>query len=193
MTSSATQDFLSEILAGNQISAGKLEYFRARLRGRVHQSLLKLFGKAEKAARLTRRQWAARVHRKPEQITRWLSYPGNPTVDTLSDLFIGLGYEVERLVLIDLATGNRVELPEASKLPVASTQPLADESSDKSKVVPLRKPSIQDKHASSALTPLMGGELGLAERSQILTSQQSQFSQHAATERKPKRAMEGYA
>jgi hypothetical protein len=172
MTSSATHDFLAEILAGKKIPAGKLEYFRARLRGRVHQALLNLFGKAEKGVRLTRRQWAERVQRKPEQITRWLSYPGNPTVDTLSDLFVGLGYEVERLVLVDLATGTKVELPEAPKLSGVSTRALAEELSTKNKVVQFPKPAAQEKRASSARTQVFGGDLGLAERSRSVTTRQ---------------------
>jgi hypothetical protein len=113
MTSSATQDFLSEIRGGQVIPTGKLGYFRTRLAGRVHQVLLKVFGKLEREQNLTRRELAKRIHRKPEQITRWLSYPSNLTLDTASDLFIGLGYEIEQIILVDVSTGQKLVLPQA--------------------------------------------------------------------------------
>jgi hypothetical protein len=114
MTTSQMQSFLSEVVDGRRsVPVGKLAYFRARLAGRVHQALLGLFARQEKERKLSRGELANRIHRKPEQITRWLSYPNNLTLDTASDLFIGLGYEIDQVVLRDVSTGMRVVLPES--------------------------------------------------------------------------------
>ncbi len=111
MTSSATQDYLSEVLSGSRIPANKLAYFQTRLSGNIHQAILKTFGLLERQGDFTRRDLASRIGRKPEQITRWLSYPGNLTLGTVSDIFIGMGYELESVTLVDLATSKRVQFP----------------------------------------------------------------------------------
>lgn len=95
MTTSATQYFLSEIVEGKTVPGSKLAYFQARLNSRVHQVLLKLFRRLEEEQDFTRRELASRIGRKPEQITRWLSYPGNLTLDTISDLLVGMGCELD--------------------------------------------------------------------------------------------------
>jgi hypothetical protein len=112
MTTSATQEFLSEIIAGKRIPSGKLGYFEARLTGLVHQAMLKIFGKLERQKGFTRRDLAHRIGRKPEQITRWFSYPGNLTLETVSDIFVGTGYELESIVLTNLTTSEKITFPE---------------------------------------------------------------------------------
>jgi hypothetical protein len=112
MTSSATQDFLSDVLSADRIPAGKLAYFQTRLAGNIHQAMLKLFGRLEHLGTFTRRELARRIGRKPEQITRWFSYPGNLTLATVSDIFLGMGYELESITLTDLATGRRIQCPD---------------------------------------------------------------------------------
>lgn len=112
MTSSATQDFLSDVISGERIPPGKLAYFQTRLAANVHQAMLKLFGRLERDGSFTRRELAQRISRKPEQITRWFSYPGNLTLGTVSDIFVGMGYELEAITLVDLATGKRIQCPD---------------------------------------------------------------------------------
>lgn len=112
MTSSATQDFLSEVLSGGRIPGGKLAYFQTRLASNVHQAMLKVFSGLEREGNFTRRELANRIGRKPEQITRWFSYPGNLTLGTVSDIFVGMGYEFESIALVDLATGKRIQCPD---------------------------------------------------------------------------------
>lgn len=111
MTSSARQDFLSDVLSKEAIPPGKLTYFQTRLASIVHQAMLTVFGRLESQKSFMRRDLALRIGRKPEQITRWLSYPGNLTLSTVSDIFAGMGYEVESVTLKDLATGTRLQCP----------------------------------------------------------------------------------
>jgi len=100
MTTSQTP-FLTEILEGEVIPLGKLAYFRERLRNRLHQLVIREFARQEDIHRLTRAELARRIGRAPEQITRWLGAPGNWTLDTVSDLMLGMGtepgFEIERL------------------------------------------------------------------------------------------------
>jgi hypothetical protein len=112
MTSSATLGFLSEVLGGGRIPDGKLAYFQTRLAANFHQAMLKAFGDLERQGDFTRRELAQRIGRKPEQITRWFSYPGNLTLGTASDIFVGMGYELESITLVNLATGKRMQCPD---------------------------------------------------------------------------------
>jgi hypothetical protein len=81
-------------LTGDVLSAGDLAYFRARQSNRVYESVFKAFVGAE----ITKADLARRLKKKPEQITRWLSGPGNWTLDTVSDLLLALGSEMTFVV-----------------------------------------------------------------------------------------------
>lgn len=105
------QDFLREIIRGEPIPDGKLAYFGASLCNLFHQAMLSRFGEAEKNG-LTKRELARRIGKKPEQITRWLSYPGNLTLDTIAAIFVGMGIEVEKLELLNLIGGGRCKFPQ---------------------------------------------------------------------------------
>jgi hypothetical protein len=76
-----------------QLSIGMLAYFRGRLSNRIHELVLSEFLNQERVGKITRAQLARRVRRKPEQLSRWLGTPGNWTLDTLSDLLLGMGLE----------------------------------------------------------------------------------------------------
>lgn len=71
------------------LSAGTRAYFQERLRGRLYDLVIDQVEKYS-ARGGTRAGLAKRVGKRPEQITRWLSGPGNLTLDTLSDLLLGL-------------------------------------------------------------------------------------------------------
>lgn len=76
----------------SQLSRKQVGYYRARLRSRVHQLVLGQYRKLEEKG-LTRAELARRLHKRPEVITRLLGAPGNWTLDTISDLLLGMGYE----------------------------------------------------------------------------------------------------
>lgn len=75
------------------LSDGMLAYFRARLSNRIHEIVLTEFVARESEGCINRAELARRIRRKPEQITRWLGSPGNWTLDTVSDLLLGMGLE----------------------------------------------------------------------------------------------------
>jgi plasmid maintenance system antidote protein VapI len=96
MDTSQKPSFLTEILEGKPIPIGKIEYFRARLRSRLHQLILEEFLHHED---LTQKDLAHRIGKRADQVNRWLGAPGNWTLDTVSDLLIGMGAEVDFYVV----------------------------------------------------------------------------------------------
>jgi hypothetical protein len=95
MTTSHERSFLTEILEGKLIPDGKLEYFRARLQSRFHQIVLAEFLRQEDALGLTQAELARRIGRGADQVNRWLGAPGNWTLQTVSDLLLGMASEPE--------------------------------------------------------------------------------------------------
>lgn len=78
---------------GTAISVAMLAYFRGRLGNKIHELVLAEFAAQEREGKTSRAKLARKIRRKPEQITRWLGSPGNWTLDTLSDLLLGMGLE----------------------------------------------------------------------------------------------------
>lgn len=75
-------------------SEGTLSYFRQRLKNRLHSMILEEFSHLEDAGKLSRGGLAKRMRKRPEQVTRILAAPGNWTLDTVSDLLLGMGCEL---------------------------------------------------------------------------------------------------
>jgi hypothetical protein len=90
MSTSNAKQFLSEILNGEPIPKSKLAFFQERFRDHLYELVLAEFLKREAAGTLTRAKLAAVIHRKPEQITRWLGAPGNWELETVSDLLLAV-------------------------------------------------------------------------------------------------------
>lgn len=72
-----------------------LFYHRERNRHKAHSALLGLFKHVAETFGLKKADLAARIRKDPAQIARIFSGQRNLTLDTLSDLFLGMGYEVE--------------------------------------------------------------------------------------------------
>jgi hypothetical protein len=88
----------SEILSGAPLSEGTRAYFQDRLRTRLYDLIIKELETYKTRGR-TQAQLAIRVGKRPDQISRWLSGPGNWTLDTVSDLLLGIsGAELKMVV-----------------------------------------------------------------------------------------------
>jgi hypothetical protein len=105
MSTSRTTPLLFEIERGERIPLSKLVYFRQRFRDNLYDLVLSQFLEQEKRG-LTKAEVARRIGRKPEQVTRWLSAPGNWTSDTASDLLLGISKSEPIVTLSSLE--NRV-------------------------------------------------------------------------------------
>ena len=94
MPNTSQTSFLSNLLGPDPIAPHKVAYFRARLSNRLHDLVLRQFASLEAEGKINRSLLARRIGRKPEQITRWFGSPGNWTLETLSDLLLGMGLEL---------------------------------------------------------------------------------------------------
>jgi hypothetical protein len=92
MTTSPTQSLFKEILSDKPISVGILSYFRTRFRLTLHSLILDGFLEQK---HLTKAKLARRIGRKPEAVNRLLANPGNWTLDTVSDLLLAIGAELQ--------------------------------------------------------------------------------------------------
>jgi len=93
MSTSKTTSFLSEIAERKPIPSHKLAYFQARLRHNLYDFIISRFQEMEKTEDLTKAELARRIGCEPALITRRLGAPGNWTLDTVSDLLIGIAGE----------------------------------------------------------------------------------------------------
>jgi hypothetical protein len=117
MTTFRTQ-LLNEVAAGHDgpaISESKLVYLRERLRARFFDFLVDRFV-SEQTNGLTKAKLARRIRKSPEVINRWLGAPSNLTLDSISDLMVGIcaeELEVEGSSLLNRAQKNYVHLDDA--------------------------------------------------------------------------------
>jgi hypothetical protein len=77
---------------GPPIPLGKRAYFQERLRIRIFNFLLEKFAKAQSGG-LNKTLLAKRIGKTPDVVNRWLGQPSNLTIDTISDLLLGIAAE----------------------------------------------------------------------------------------------------
>lgn len=77
----------------------EIAYYRQRLRNRVFAALAQFFAAEAERRGLTKRDIAQWLRRDPALITRWLSAPGNLTLDTISDLLLALDAEMDPAIV----------------------------------------------------------------------------------------------
>jgi hypothetical protein len=77
-------------------------YFRQRYKNAVFAKLQSFFCEEAEKNGITKATIATRLNRDPAQITRWLSSPGNLTLDTFSDLLFAMEAEAEPPVIVKL-------------------------------------------------------------------------------------------
>jgi transcriptional regulator with XRE-family HTH domain len=83
-----------------KISDEDISYFRERNRNRVYAAVTGVFLRLVEKESLTKREIAFRLGKEPSQITRWLSGPSNWTLDTISDLLLAMGAELEHSAVL---------------------------------------------------------------------------------------------
>jgi DNA-binding phage protein len=88
----STSQISSTSNARGPIPTSVLSYFRAKLQDDLYSLIVReLLNLKDK---LTRTEIARRIQKRPEQITRWLSSPGNWTLETVSDLCLAMDAEL---------------------------------------------------------------------------------------------------
>ena len=70
-------------------------YYRQRSKNRLFEAITAFFAEEAERRGITKRDIAECLRRDPAQITRWLTNPSNLTADTISDLLLSLGAEMD--------------------------------------------------------------------------------------------------
>jgi transcriptional regulator with XRE-family HTH domain len=128
---------LNELEAGHEgpeIPEAKRVYFQRRVRDRFFDFLRERFEREESNG-LTQAKLARRIGRSPEVINRWLNAPSNLTLDSISDLMIGVAAEepeFDGISLLNRPESNYTHLAEQADndnklLNAARTAPHANE------------------------------------------------------------------
>lgn len=79
----------------HRLSEREVFYYRQRQKNRFFQAVIAYFSDRAESEGLTKRDVATLLDKEPSQITRWLSGPGNWTLDTISDLLLAMGAELD--------------------------------------------------------------------------------------------------
>jgi hypothetical protein len=86
---------MGNISKNDPISERDIAYHRRRYKNRVFSQIVSFFEEAAAREGLTKRDIAERLDRDPATITRWLTASSNLTLDTVSDLLLALGGEMD--------------------------------------------------------------------------------------------------
>lgn len=80
----------SELAHDQPLSDYALGYLNARVRNSFYDYVLRRFHEAEEKEGLTKAKLARRLGLEPARVTRLLGSPGNWTLDTISELLVGI-------------------------------------------------------------------------------------------------------
>ncbi|MGD0671161.1 MAG: helix-turn-helix transcriptional regulator [Candidatus Binatus sp.] len=113
---------LHEIAHGKPISLRTRLLYRRRLQNRVQRLLRKAFRDEQKRTGLTQKEFAERIDKDKSKVNQWLSIASNLTLETISDLLLGLGVDLDELSVTRLAnlimqTANDIEEEEKASPP----------------------------------------------------------------------------
>jgi hypothetical protein len=81
------------------ISRRDRAYYRRRQQNRVYVKLAQFFANEAEAGRITKKEIAEKLEKDAAQITRWLSTPSNLELDTISDILLSMGAEMDHAVV----------------------------------------------------------------------------------------------
>lgn len=85
---------MKEISNREPLSPAHFGYFRERVRLAFWEYVVLTFMEQANSSNLTKAELARRIGRRPEQVGRWLAAPTNWTLDTATDLLLGMGIEL---------------------------------------------------------------------------------------------------
>lgn len=160
---------LKEIEAGHDgppIPAAKLAYFQERLRGRIFDFILGIFLDEQRKG-LTQAKLARRIGRTADIVNRWLGTPSNLTVDSISDLLIGMAASEPNFSRASLLGRSPVNISHLDDVP---------------SIEEAKQPTDQASAADSIKPPLQqnGARIEDPARARIDARQPPQAGQHEA-------------
>jgi hypothetical protein len=83
----------------NPMKRRDVAYYRQRQKNNVFTALVEFFAEEAQRRGVTKKHLAETLSKNPSQITRWLSAPSNFELDTLSDLLLALGAEMDHKIV----------------------------------------------------------------------------------------------
>ena len=83
----------------NKLSRRDVAYYRRRQQNRLFAQVASFFAEEAANGRITRKEIADKLSKNPSQITRWLSGPSNFELDTLSDILLTMGAELDHRIV----------------------------------------------------------------------------------------------
>ena len=86
---------MSNITSSAEPTVREFFYYRQRQRNRIFQLLAAHFSSLAKAEGLTQKKLASLARKDPGSINRWLKSPSNLELDTISDLLLAMGAEMD--------------------------------------------------------------------------------------------------
>lgn len=95
MPTSQAMLILNEVEHSKPISAKTRAFQHRRLQNRFQRFLLRTFRQQHRKTGLIQKALADRIDSRPEQVNRWLSIPGNLTLNTICDLLLGMGVDLD--------------------------------------------------------------------------------------------------
>jgi transcriptional regulator with XRE-family HTH domain len=85
--------------ASSPLKRRDVAYYRQRQKNRVFTALAAFFASEAARGNITKKELANRLGKDPSQITRWLSAPSNFELDTLSDILLAMGAEMDHEIV----------------------------------------------------------------------------------------------
>lgn len=101
--STSQTSILHEIARAKPISLRTRTLYRRRLQNRVQRLLRRAFRDEQKRTGLTQKELAERIDRDKSKVNQWLSIASNLTLETISDLLLGLGVDLDDLSITPIA------------------------------------------------------------------------------------------
>ena len=83
-----------------QIDAKDLEYHRQRLRETIFEEVVQAFAERFERNGFKKSDLAAAIGRSPSLVNKWLNAPTNWTIDTISDVLLAIGAEMQPSVTV---------------------------------------------------------------------------------------------
>ena len=127
-----------------ELSKRDVAYYRRRQQNRVFASIAALFAEEAEKGNITKKDLAEILGRDPAQVTRWLSEPRNFELDTISDILLAMGAEM------DWSAVRFADRPKANFAHPALTPYLQGDATQKA--YSLMKPSLSMTTSSTATT-----------------------------------------
>lgn len=81
--------------SNNALTTREKAYYRQRQKNRVFGSIAEFFANGAERGEFSRKSLAEKMGKDPAQITRWFAGPSNLELDSISDILLAMGAEMD--------------------------------------------------------------------------------------------------